>query len=58
MPRQDIYRKQVRNALKKDGWKVTHDPYTIRLEDVIFYVDLAAEKKRLRQMANRVKLQL
>ncbi len=29
---------------KKDGWTVTHDPFTIRLEDVKFYVDLAAEK--------------
>jgi hypothetical protein len=30
--------------LEKDGWTVTHDPLTIRLEDVKFYVDLAAEK--------------
>lgn len=44
MPRQDAYHKQVRTALEKDGWTVTHDPFTIRLEDVKFYVDLAAEK--------------
>jgi hypothetical protein len=30
--------------LEKDGWKITNDPLTIRLEDVKFYVDLAAEK--------------
>jgi len=44
MPQQDAYHKQVRNALEKDGWTITHDPLTIRLEDVKFYVDLAAEK--------------
>lgn len=44
MPQQDAYHSQVRNALEKDGWNVTHDPFTIRLEDVKFYVDLAAEK--------------
>ncbi len=44
MSKQDAYHSQVRNALEKDGWKVTHDPLTIRLEDVKFYVDLAAEK--------------
>lgn len=44
MPQQDAYHNSVRNALEKDGWMVTHDPLTIRLEDVKFYVDLAAEK--------------
>ena len=44
MSKQDAYHSQVRNSLEKDGWKVTHDPLTIRLEDVKFYVDLAAEK--------------
>lgn len=44
MPQQDAYHNSVRNALEKDGWVITHDPFTIRLEDVKFYVDLAAEK--------------
>lgn len=44
MPQKDSYHDSVRNALEKDGWLVTHDPFTIRLEDVKFYVDLAAEK--------------
>lgn len=30
--------------MHNDGWTITHDPLTIRLEDVKFYVDLAAEK--------------
>ena len=44
MPQLDAYHDSVRHALEKDGWTVTHDPFTIRLEDVKFYVDLAAEK--------------
>lgn len=45
MPRQDAYHNAVRAALVKDGWTITHDPFVIRLEDVKFYIDLAAEKK-------------
>ena len=44
MPQKDFYHHSVRNALEKDGWTITHEPFTIRLEDVKFYVDLAAEK--------------
>ncbi len=44
MPQKDAYHDSVRNALEKDGWTITHDPFTIRLEDVKFYVDLAAER--------------
>ena len=44
MPQKDSFHDSVRNALEKDGWTVTHDPLTLRLEDVKFYVDLGAEK--------------
>jgi hypothetical protein len=26
----DIYHNQVKMALQKDGWLITHDPYNIR----------------------------
>ncbi len=44
MPAKDTYHDCVRNALIKDGWTITHDPYVISvgLKDV--YVDLGAEK--------------
>jgi hypothetical protein len=29
MPRHDIYHDQVRHALIKDGWTITHDPFTM-----------------------------
>ena len=34
----------VKNALIKDGWTITHDPYTLRYEEVTVQVDLAAER--------------
>ena len=30
MPARDIYHDCVRNALKKDGWTITHDPLTLK----------------------------
>lgn len=47
MPQQDSLHHAAKRALEKDGWTVTHDPLTIRLEDVKFYVDLAAEKEKV-----------
>jgi hypothetical protein len=41
----------VREALEKDGWRVTHDPYHIEIEEVTYNIDfggeplLAAEKE-------------
>jgi hypothetical protein len=43
MPAKDIIHDAVKNALIKDGWKITHDPYTIRYEEVTVYADLGAE---------------
>jgi XisH protein len=40
----DLYHNQVKTALQKDGWKITHDPYEIRVGGVEMYVDLAAEQ--------------
>ncbi|XWK87857.1 MAG: XisH family protein [Phormidium sp.] len=44
MPAKDIYHEAVKNALIKDGWTITADPYTIQYEDAELYADLAAEK--------------
>jgi hypothetical protein len=29
MPASDLYHDTVKNALTKDGWTITHDPYTL-----------------------------
>jgi succinate dehydrogenase flavin-adding protein (antitoxin of CptAB toxin-antitoxin module) len=44
MPAKDIYHNAVKNALLKDGWTITADPYLIKYEDAELYADLAAEK--------------
>lgn len=44
MPAKDIYHDAVKNALIKDGWTITADPYSIEFEDAELYADLAIEK--------------
>lgn len=34
----------VKNALIKDGWRITADPFEIRFKDIRVYADLAAER--------------
>ena len=44
MPAKDRVHDQVVNALKKDGWTVTHDPFKVRWKTRKLLVDLGAEK--------------
>jgi hypothetical protein len=44
MPAKDIYHDTVKNALIKDGWTITHDPFTLEFKSVRLFADLAAEK--------------
>jgi hypothetical protein len=44
MPAQDIYHDNVKNALIKDGWTITHDPYTLTFGQKDVFVDLGAER--------------
>jgi hypothetical protein len=44
MAAKDIIHEAVKNALIKDGWVITHDPYTIEYEGEFAYADLAAER--------------
>lgn len=44
MPALDAISEQVKNALIKEGWTITADPYTITFEDVQLFADLAAER--------------
>jgi hypothetical protein len=40
----DVFHNQVKTALSKDGWTVTHDPFVIRISEAIkLQIDLAAE---------------
>lgn len=44
MPALDSLHGVVKNALVKDGWTVTHDPLTLRLDGLKLFVDLGAER--------------
>jgi hypothetical protein len=40
----DVFHQQVKNALIKEGWKITHDPLTIRISEAVkLQINLAAE---------------
>lgn len=39
----DFYHNNVREALEKDGWLITQDPYPVRVEEVSYEIDFAAE---------------
>jgi hypothetical protein len=44
MPRRDIIHQAVKNALIKDGWTITADPYLLEYGDEDLFIDLAAER--------------
>ena len=44
MPRYDFYHNTVKNALPKDGWIITDDPFVIEFKGLRLYADLGAEK--------------
>ncbi len=45
MPTKDLYHNVVKNALIKEGWQITHDPFYIKFSETDFlHIDLAADK--------------
>lgn len=44
MPAKDIYHDTVRNALLKDGWRITHDPLVLKWGNKDLFIDLGAER--------------
>jgi hypothetical protein len=49
----DLFHNEVRIALEKDGWQITHDPYRLRYGVADIYIDLAAEKMIIADKAGR-----
>ena len=39
----DFYHDNVRQALEKDGWKITNDPYYVEVDEVKYLIDFGAE---------------
>jgi len=48
----DIIHDQVKNALIKDGWTITHDPFTIAYGTDHVFADLAAERSIAAERGN------
>jgi hypothetical protein len=44
MPALDLYHNNVKQALIKDGWNITHDPLHLRWGRKDMYVDLGAKR--------------
>ncbi len=44
MPAKDLLHDCVKNALIKDGWKITDDPFRLKYKGRKLYVDLGAER--------------
>jgi hypothetical protein len=40
----DLFHNNVKTALQKDGWNITHDPYQLRYGATDIFIDLAAEE--------------
>lgn len=40
----DLLHDNVREALVKDGWEITHDPFRIAVEEIGYEIDLGAER--------------
>jgi len=44
MPQYNWYHNQIRNALIKDGWVITDDPFILKYKGLRLYADWGAEK--------------
>ncbi len=44
MPAKDLYHNAVKNALIRDGWTITADPYSIRYKKLRLLADLGAKR--------------
>ncbi|PHM10325.1 element excision factor XisH family protein [Nostoc sp. 'Peltigera malacea cyanobiont' DB3992] len=51
MPARDLYHNNVKNALIKDKWIITHDPLTLKFGKKDLYVDLGAKQLLAAQKA-------
>lgn len=53
MSARDIFHNAVRLALEKDGWLITDDPLSVKVDEIDFYIDLGAERLIAAQKAGQ-----
>jgi hypothetical protein len=59
MARLDKIHYAVKNALIKDGWTITHDPFFIQFEDITVQADLGAERTIAAEMnGNKIAVEI
>jgi len=51
MAAKDIIHDAVKNALIKDGWTITDDPYVLQYEEVRLFADFGAERAIAAELA-------
>ena len=44
MSAKDFFHNHVKIALEKDQWQITHDPLSVKVDDLEFFIDLGAER--------------
>jgi hypothetical protein len=54
MPPRDIIHPLIKQALTKEGWQITADPYVISYGERFLFIDLAAKLERLNGKAGRL----
>lgn len=53
MSAKDTFHNAVRSALEKDGWIITDDPLSVKVDEIDFYIDLGAERLLAAQKAGQ-----
>jgi Holliday junction resolvase-like predicted endonuclease len=54
----DHFHDTVRNALEKEGWTITDDPYEVSIGDVDFEIDLAAEMLAAERAGEKIAVEI
>lgn len=53
MAAKDLFHDAVIEALEKDGWTITHDPYYLKLKTAKYPIDLGAERLLAAEKGNQ-----
>ncbi|TAE58946.1 MAG: fatty-acid oxidation protein subunit alpha [Nostocales cyanobacterium] len=54
----DRFHNAVKNALEKDGWTITDDPYEVSVGDVDFEIDLAAQMLAAQRAGEKIAVEI
>jgi len=54
----DRFHNAVKNALEKEGWTITADPYQVSVGDVDFEIDLAAEMLAAERAGEKIAVEI